>query len=144
MDSAAYQSMSDTERAEYVSRVYQNAAATAKQNVFPAADVDAWVTNAKNAQRDIGVSTAGYLALLQQYGSKFLSGDAYEKTKSAVQNTGISAEEYIRLRSGYDQNADKSITKAEVVAALDKTGLSREQKRELFSLYNKTWKNPYG
>ena len=144
MDSAAYQSMSDRERAEYVSRVYQYAAATAKQNVFPAADVDAWVTNAKNAQRDIGVSTAGYLALLQQYGSKFLSGDAYEKTKSAVQNTGISAEEYIRLRSGYDQNADKSITKAEVVAALDKTGLSREQKRELFSLYNKTWKNPYG
>ena len=140
----AYQNMSSSERAEYIDRVYTYAAATAKQNVFSDAEVDAWVTNAKNAQRDIGVSTAGYLALLQQYGSKFLSGDAYEKTKSAVQNTGISAEEYIRLRSGYDQNADKSITKAEVVAALDETGLSREQKRELFSLYNKTWKNPYG
>lgn len=140
----AYQNMSSSERAEYIDRVYTYAAATAKQNVFSDADVDAWVTNATNAQRDIGVSTAGYLALLQQYGSKFLSGDAYEKTKSAVQNTGISAEEYIRLRSGYDKNADKSITKAEVVAALDETGLSREQKRELFSLYNKTWKNPYG
>ena len=140
----AYQNMSSSERAEYIDRVYTYAAATAKQNVFSGSEVDAWVTNATNAQRDIGVSTAGYLALLQQYGSKFLSGDAYEKTKSAVQNTGISAEEYIRLRSGYDQNADKSITKAEVVAALDKTDLSREQKRELFSLYNKTWKNPYG
>ena len=140
----AYQNMSSSERAEYIDRVYTYAAATAKQNVFSDAEVDAWVTNATNAQRDIGVSTAGYLALMQQYGSKFLSGDAYEKTKSAVQNTGISAEKYIRLRSGYDQNADKSITKAEVVAALDKTGLSREQKRELFSLYNKTWKNPYG
>ena len=144
MDSAAYQSMSDTERAEYVSRVYQYAAATAKQNVFPAADVDAWVTNAKNARRDIGVTTSEYLALMQQYGSKFLTGSAYEKTKAAVQNTGISAEEYIRLRSGYDQNGDETISKAEVMSALDSTGLSREQKRELFSLYNKTWKNPYG
>lgn len=140
----AYQNMSSSERAEYIDRVYTYAAATAKQNVFPDAEVDAWVTNAKNARRDIGVTTNEYLALMQQYGSKFLSGDAYEKTKSAVQNTGISAEEYIRLRSGYDQNADKSITKAEVVAALDSTGLSREQKRELFRLYNKTWKNPYG
>lgn len=114
--SAAYCSMSDSEKAAYIDRLYAYADQTAKSSIS-AYKMEPWVQNAKNAKQDIGVSPAEYMALYEKYGSSFMSGKAYEKVKQAV-SAGLSVDEYVQMKRGADLNGNGSVTKDEAKKAL--------------------------
>lgn len=114
--SAAYRSMSDSEKAAYIDRLYAYADQTAKSSIS-AYKMEPWVQNAKNAKQDIGVSPAEYMALYEKYGSSFMSGKAYEKVKQAV-SAGLSVDEYVQMKRGADLNGNGSVTKDEAKKAL--------------------------
>lgn len=136
----AYKSMSNGEKVDYIQNVYKYASETARQDVYDNYTPSAkWIENAKTAKRDIGVSTAEYLALYQQYGSEKMSGKAYEKVKLAYQ-AGISPETYFGLKESADTNGNGTISKAEASAAL----AGQENRADLWSLLCTTGaKNPY-
>lgn len=136
----AYKSMSNAEKADYVQNVYKYARETARQDVYnnytPSAK---WIENAKTAKRDIGVSTAEYLALYQQYGSEKMSGKAYEKVKLAYQ-AGLSPETYFGLKASADANGNGKVSKAEASAAL----AGQKNRADLWDIICTTnAKNPY-
>lgn len=136
----AYKSMSNAEKADYVQNVYKYARETARQDVYDNYTPSAkWVENAKTAKRDIGVSTAEYLALYQQYGSEKMSGKAYEKVKLAYQ-AGISPETYFGLKASADADGNGRVSKAEASAAL----AGQENRADLWDIICTTnAKNPY-
>ena len=136
----AYKSMSNAEKADYVQNVYKYARETARQDVYDSYTPSAkWIENAKTAKRDIGVSTAEYLALYQQYGSEKMSGKAYEKVKLAYQ-AGLSPETYFGLKASADANGNGKVSKAEASAAL----AGRENRADLWDIICTTnAKNPY-
>ena len=142
MQSADYKAMNDTQKAEYLDRVYGYAAAAAKANHGGKA-LEGWQANAKNAKADLGVSEAEYIALYEKYGSEIMSGKAYEKTVEAVKS-GISVDEYARMKQGLDANGNGSVTQAEAKAQLDSMGFTNAQKVDLWTIINSSWKtNPY-
>lgn len=114
--SAAYRSMSDSEKSAYIDRLYAYADQTAKSSIS-AYKMEPWVQNAKNAKQDIGVSPAEYMALYEKYGSSFMSGKSYEKVKQAV-SAGLSVDEYVQMKRGADLNGNGSVTKDEAKKAL--------------------------
>lgn len=136
----AYKSMSDSEKADYVQNVYKYARETARQDVYDSYTPSAkWIENAKTSKRDIGVSTAEYLALYQQYGSEKMSGKAYEKVKQAYQ-AGISPKEYFSLKDTADADGNGRVSKAEASAAL----AGQENRADLWDIICTTnAKNPY-
>ena len=136
----AYKSMSNGEKVDYIQNVYKYASETARQDVYDNYTPGAkWIENAKTAKRDIGVSTAEYLALYQQYGSEKMSGKAYEKVKLAYQ-AGISPETYFGLKESADTNGNGTISKAEASAAL----AGQENRAALWDIICTTnAKNPY-
>lgn len=136
----AYKSMSNGEKVDYIQNVYKYASETARQDVYDNYTPGAkWIENAKTAKRDIGVSTAEYLALYQQYGSEKMSGKAYEKVKLAYQ-AGISPETYFGLKASADTNGNGRVSKAEASAAL----AGQENRADLWDLLCNTGaKNPY-
>ncbi len=136
----AYKSMSNAEKADYVQNVYKYARETARQDVYDNYTPGAkWIENAKTAKRDIGVSTAEYLALYQQYGSEKMSGKAYEKVKLAYQ-AGISPETYFGLKESADTDGNGRVSKAEASAAL----AGQENRADLWDIICTTnAKNPY-
>ena len=135
-----YKSMSNAEKADYVQNVYKYARETARQDVYDSYTPSAkWIENAKTAKRDIGVSTAEYLALYQQYGSEKMSGKAYEKVKLAYQ-AGLSPETYFGLKASADANGNGKVSKAEASAAL----AGQENRADLWDIICTTnAKNPY-
>ena len=136
----AYKSMSNAEKADYVQNVYKYARETARQDVYDSYTPSAkWIENAKTAKRDIGVSTAEYLALYHQYGSEKMSGKAYEKVKLAYQ-AGLSPETYFGLKASADANGNGKVSKAEASAAL----AGQENRADLWDIICTTnAKNPY-
>lgn len=136
----SYKSMSNAEKADYVQNVYKYARETARQDVYDNYTPSAkWVENAKTAKRDIGVSTAEYLALYQKYGSEKMSGKAYEKVKLAYQ-AGISPETYFGLKASADTDGNGRVSKAEASAAL----AGKENRADLWDIICTTnAKNPY-
>ena len=136
----AYKSMSNAEKADYVQNVYKYARETARQDVYDSYTPSAkWIENAKTAKRDIGVSTAEYLVLYQQYGSEKMSGKAYEKVKLAYQ-AGLSPETYFGLKASADANGNGKVSKAEASAAL----AGQENRADLWDIICTTnAKNPY-
>lgn len=136
----AYKSMSNAEKADYIQNVYKYAKETARQQVDPKYEPGAkWIENAKTSKRDIGVSTAEYLALYQQYGSEKMSGKAYEKVKQA-HDAGLSPQEYFSMKDSADVNGNGRVSKAEASAAL----AGQENRADLWSLLCTTGaKNPY-
>lgn len=136
----AYKSMSNGEKVDYIQNVYKYASETARQDVYDNYTPGAkWIENAKTAKRDIGVSTAEYLALYQQYGSEKMSGKAYEKVKLAYQ-AGISPETYFGLKASADTNGNGRVSKAEASAAL----AGQENRADLWDIICTTnAKNPY-
>lgn len=136
----AYKSMSNAEKADYVQNVYKYAREIAWQDVYDSYTPSAkWIENAKTAKRDIGVSTAEYLALYQQYGSEKMSGKAYEKVKLAYQ-AGISPETYFGLKASADTDGNGKVSKAEASAAL----AGQENRADLWDIICTTnAKNPY-
>lgn len=142
MQTPAYRSMGDTEKAAYIADLYSYAGAVAKAEVS-SYQLDGWQKNASTAQKDIGVSPAEYIALYQKYGSSIMSGTGYEKTKLAV-GLGLTVDDYASLKSGMDTNGNGSITQAEAKAALDRQDLTTGQKADLWNIINSSWKtNPY-
>lgn len=139
---AAYRAMNDAEKVEYVDRLYQYATQTAKASVS-AYQTDTWVENARQAQTDIGVSTAEYIALYEKYGSDILSGAGYEKTKQAVA-AGLTVEEYAAMKGGMDADDNGSVSQKEAQAYLDRQTFAVGVKADLWTIINKSWKNnPY-
>ena len=136
----AYKSMSNGEKVDYIQNVYKYASETARQDVYDNYTPGAkWIENAKTAKRDIGVSTAEYLALYQQYGSEKMSGKAYEKVKLAYQ-AGISPETYFGLKESADTDGNGRVSKAEASAAL----AGQENRADLWDIICTTnAKNPY-
>lgn len=136
----AYKSMSNVEKVDYIQNVYKYASETARQDVYDNYTPSAkWIENAKTAKRDIGVSTAEYLALYQQYGSEKMSGKAYEKVKLAYQ-AGISPETYFGLKESADTNGNGRVSKAEASAAL----AGQKNRADLWDIICTTnAKNPY-
>ena len=142
MQTPAYRSMGDDEKAEYIADLYSYAGAVAKAEVS-SYQLDGWQKNASTAQKDIGVSPAEYIALYQKYGSSIMSGTGYEKTKLAV-GLGLTVDDYAGLKSSMDTNGNGSITQAEAKAALDRQDLTTGQKADLWNIINSSWKtNPY-
>lgn len=138
----AYGAMSDTGKAEYISRLYKYATQTAKSDVSDY-EVESWVKNAKTAKQDIGVSTAEYIALYEKYGPNIMSGKSYEKTKRAVA-AGLSVDEWAAMKDGLDANGNDSVSQAEAKAYLNSHGFDRSTKADLWAIINSSWKkNPY-
>ena len=136
----AYKSMSDSEKSDYIQNVYKYAKETARQQVDPKYEPsDKWIENAKTSKRDIGVSTAEYLALYQQYGSEKMSGKAYEKVKQAY-DAGLSPKAYFSMKDRADANGNGRVSKAEASAAL----AGQENRADLWDIICTTnAKNPY-
>lgn len=136
----AYKSMSDSEKTDYIQNVYKYARETARQQVDSKYEPsDKWIENAKTAKRDIGVSTAEYLALYQQYGSEKMSGKAYEKVKQA-HDAGLSPKEYFSMKDRADADGNGRVSKAEASAAL----AGQENRADLWDIICTTnAKNPY-
>ena len=136
--SAAYRSMSDSEKAAYIDRLYDYADQTAKASIS-AYKMETWVKNAKSAKQDIGVSPAEYMALYEKYGSSVMSGKSYEKVKQAV-SAGLSVDEYVQMKRGADLNGNGSVTKDEAEKALS----GAKNRVDLWDLICTTSaKNPY-
>lgn len=137
-----YRSMSDGEKAEYISDLYSYANAVAKRSVS-AYELEGWQLNAQTAREDLGVSPAEYIALYQKYGSSIMSGQGYDKTKQAV-NAGLTVQQYAEMKSGLDADGNDSVSQAEAKSYLDRQDYSRELKSDLWNIINKSWKNnPY-
>lgn len=142
VNSSMYRTMSDSNKVEYLGRIYDYAKQTAKASVSNYV-VDTWVRNAQNARRDIGVSPAEYMALYEKYGSEIMNGADYEKTKLAV-SVGLTVDEYADAKYSLDADGNGSVTQAEAQAYLDHQDFSMEQKANFWPLINKGWKtNPY-
>ena len=139
----AYKGLSDTQKADVVGKIYQYANYTARMELEPGYEVDDWVLHARDAQKELGVSTAEYLALYETYGGKLMSGKAYEKTQQAV-DAGLSVAEYAKMKDSMDADGNGAVSQAEAKQYLARSGFSRQQKADLWTLINKSWKhNPY-
>lgn len=139
---AAYRDGTAAEKSELLNQCLDYSSQMAKRSFLGDDSVEKWVLNASNAQKDLGISTAEYITLKQQYGTKYLSGEAYEKTKEAVSN-GIPLETYLDYRDDTaDITADKDKNgktidgskKAKVLEAIDAMDLSRTEKDWLYYL----------
>lgn len=143
LGSSAYRSAGAAEKSELLNLCNDYASQRAKETILGAESTPAWVQNAKTARQDLGVSTAEYLALYNQYGSSVMSGVPYEKTKQAVA-AGLTVQQYVDMKNGIDADGNGGVSQAEAQAYLDRQDYSREQKSELWNIINKSWKkNPY-
>ena len=143
MGSRAYRGASDEEKATLLNLCGDYASQRAKKAILGDDSVPAWVGHAENAQRELGVSPAEYLALYRQYGSEIMSGKAYEKTIQAVQ-AGLTVGQYASMKAGLDSDGNNSVSQTEAQAYLDRQDFTREQKADLWTIINKSWKrNPY-
>jgi hypothetical protein len=143
MGSRAYRGASDEEKATLLNLCGDYASQRAKKAILGDDSVPAWVGHAENAQRELGVSPAEYLALYRQYGSEIMSGKAYEKTIQAVQ-AGLTVGQYAGMKAGLDSDGNNSVSQTEAQAYLDGQDFTREQKADLWTIINKSWKrNPY-
>jgi hypothetical protein len=136
--SAEYKKLANGGKVEYLDRVYSYANALAKSKAGGKA-LSGYQLNAKNAQRDIGVSPVKYLALYEKYGSSYMSGEAYEKTKKAVKN-GLTVDEYVKLKTGANTDGKSGVNKEEAIAALN----NHPKRVDLWDIINTTGaNNPY-
>ena len=63
-----YQDMTDEQKADAIKTAYQYAGHIAAEEVSPSHEADSYVEAAKNAQKDMRISTAEYLLLYDTYG----------------------------------------------------------------------------
>jgi len=137
-----YRSMSDTEKADYISSVYAYSNAMAKESIVGHTSKDAWLDEATAAKSTLGVSTAAYIALHEKYGAS-LVGTKLEKVKTAVAS-GVPIDEYMSIKGSLDVNGNGSVSQSEAQTVLNKSDLSKQQKDVLWVAISKAWKaNPY-
>ena len=141
MNTNGYRYASASEQSALLNRCEEYAYEVAKQNILGSGTAPGWVNNAKNAERDIGISTEEYLSLYEKYGSA-LSGNSYENVKEAVRN-GLSVEEYMTYKenvSGITADKDPNgntisgSKKEKVISAINSMDLSPSEKDWLYYL----------
>ena len=139
LGTSAYKSAGSAGKTELLDLCKEYASSAAKANILGDESVSKWVTLARNAQKELGMSTAEYLAAYSKYGSEIMSS-GIDKTKEAL-DAGLTLEEY----AGYKKNvsgltADKdadgnSISgskKEKVVNAINDMDLSATEKDWLY------------
>lgn len=143
MKSQNYKRAGAKEQAALLERCYDFAYQSAKAGVLGADAVPAWVTHAKSAKSEIGMSPTEYLYYYEKYGAEVMSGSGYEKTRRMV-DAGISVEQWATMKSGLDADDSGSVKKAEVTAYIEKN-FPKEKWSVLFDAYKggSNWKNPY-
>lgn len=132
MQLPAYKGMSAQEKADYIADLYSYAGAVAKADVS-SYQLDGWQKNASTAQQDIGVSPAEYIALYQKYGSNYMSGNGYEKTKKAV-SKGFTVDEYVTAKTSANTNGKSGVNKEEATSYVNQSGFTGQKKVDLWDL----------
>ena len=136
IDSPAYQSLSDVEKAAAVTDVYKYSDAMAKAEISDYEPED-WMLNVQNAKRDLGVSPAEYIMLHSKYGGGLTEGD---KVREAYQ-AGIPARSYLEYAAKKkDTDGSGGVSTRELAAAIENSGLPQNQKTELFFVEKPEWK----
>lgn len=139
MGTSAYKSAGSAGKTELLDLCKEYASSSAKANILGDESVGKWVTLARNAQKELGMSTAEYLAAYSKYGSLIMS-TGIDKTKEAL-DAGLTLEEYAGYKNSVsgleaDKDADgNSISgskKEKVVAAINDMDLSATEKDWLY------------
>lgn len=130
-----YKAMSDEEKADAVELAYRYAKAVGKEAVSDY-EPDAWISLARAAKKELGLSEAEYLMLYQEYG-----GAANEDGIREAYQAGIEPEEYLGYRQSTEGlKADKDASgksvsgskKEKIIQAIQGTGLSAAEKDWLY------------
>lgn len=139
MGTSAYKSAGSAGKTELLDLCKEYASSSAKANILGDESVGKWVTLARNAQKELGMSTAEYLAAYSKYGSLIMS-TGIDKTKEAL-DAGLTLEEYAGYKNSVsgleaDKDADgNSISgskKEKVVNAINDMDLSAAEKDWLY------------
>lgn len=139
MGTSAYKSAGSAGKTELLDLCKEYASSSAKANILGDESVGKWVTLARNAQKELGMSTAEYLAAYSKYGSLIMS-TGIDKTKEAL-DAGLTLEEYAGYKNSVsgleaDKDADgNSISgskKEKVVNAINDMDLSATEKDWLY------------
>lgn len=130
LDSSLYRSLSDEEKSQAVSSVYNYADMLGKAAVSDYQPED-WAVEAQNAKKELGISTSEYLLLRGQYGGSLLSG---KKVREAYQ-AGMPAQDYLHWAvQEKDTDGSGRTNQAETIAAIETSGLSQEEKDVLYAV----------
>ena len=131
---ASYRSLSDEGKANAVALCYQYSKAVAGKKVA-GADVEPYVVHAQNAKKELGVSTAEYLALCERYGKSNLSA---ENTREAHE-AGMDVKDYLDYRA-IDKDTDDSdgVSLKERAAAIGKVK-DADQRAILWGIEEPEW-----
>lgn len=139
MGTSAYKSAGTAGKSELMDLCKEYASDAAKANILGDESVSKWVTLARDAQKELGMSTAEYLSAYSKYGSGIMS-TGIDKTKEAL-DAGLTLEEYAGYKDSVfgltaDKDADgNSISgskKEKVVAAINDMDLSATEKDWLY------------
>lgn len=141
--SSGYRSAGEAQQAQLLQRCYDYAYQFAKAGILGDDAADGWVLHARNAQRELGISTAEFLYCYEKYGSGVMGGSGYEKTRRMV-DAGLSIEQWAKMQKTVDADGNGSVKKAEVTAYIE-ANFPREKWGTLFDAYKggSNWKNPY-
>lgn len=143
MKTSVYKAASDTDKAAMLGRCYKYSYEAAKAGILGDDAVDKWVLHARDAQSELHMSTADYLANLEKYGSDIMSGTGFERTKRML-DAGATLDDWSRMRKNVDADGNGSVKKAELAAYIE-AHFPEEQWSALFDAYKggQNWKNPY-
>lgn len=133
-DTEEYQALTDAQKADLVSDVYEYSNDVGKSAVS-GYEADGWVSSAKESEKNLGISSTDYILLRQTYGSALDS----EKTKAAFR-AGIPAETYLAF-AAKEKDADQSggISDNEMFRAISSSGMTKEQKSALYAIELPDW-----
>lgn len=134
-----YGSLSDEEKGELLNSLYEYAGHVAEEEITGGKHVSPKkVELAQNAQDELGLSEAEYLALYYKYGDTINE----DKIRSAYQ-AGIAPEDYLIYSTGagsYNEDGAGSLTIGERSASISESGLSQNEQLALYELYYPKWK----
>lgn len=130
---SAYRDSTPEEKSKLLNQCLDYSSQMAKRSFLGDGSVDKWVLNASTAQQDIGVSPAEYIALYQKYGSNYMSGNGYEKTKEAVKK-GFTVDEYVTARTSANTNGKSGVNKEEATTYVNQSGFTGQKKVDLWDL----------
>ena len=132
-----YKAMSDEEKANAVELAYRYAKAVGKEAVSDY-EPDAWISLARAAKKELGLSEAEYLMLYQEYGGALVNGD---KVRQAYQS-GMEPDKYLEYASGksaYSEGETGSLSIREQAKSIRGSGLSKSDQNTLWVLNNPKW-----
>lgn len=143
METQHYKTADSETKAALLERCRLYSYEEAKAEVLGDSAVDAWVKHARMAQSELHMSTAEYLAGLEQYGSGMMSGTGFDKTKRML-DAGLSLADWSKMRESVDADKNGSVKKDELTGYIE-AHFPKERWSALFDAYKggQNWKNPY-